>query len=254
LIKVQISLQVVRNEAKYFLINNLFWRHKAVLQFVTKFNTSKSALILKKIKNDNLIFNQINMKKTTIQIIILLLSINLCAQESRFEIGLQGGYYKANDYNKIKPGNNFSADLKYFFTNKLFVSSFANYGKSWYLENKMSNVLSNYDYGNGTNAEIFNIIAGLTIGYQQTIFKVLEVSGQFGIGSYTEKNTYSYQYDEISSGPHITSFTDLTFPLKVGIGFSITKHLNLSIIGGTNIEPDYPFVGTHLGPRISYVF
>jgi hypothetical protein len=111
------------------------------------------------------------MKKTTIQIIIILLSINLYAQESRFEIGLQGGYYKANDYNKIKPGKNFSVDLKYFLTNKLFISSFASYGESWYLENKMSNVLSNYDYGNGTNAEIFNIIAGITIGYQQKIFK-----------------------------------------------------------------------------------
>jgi hypothetical protein len=194
------------------------------------------------------------LNKTTIQIIIILLSINLYAQESRFEIGLQGGYYKANDYNKIKPGKNFSVDLKYFLTNKLFISSFASYGESWYLEDKMSNVLSSYDYGNGTNAEIFNIIAGITLGYQQKIFKILELSGQIGIGSYTEKNTYSLQYDENSSGPYITSFTDLAFPLKVGIGYNITNNINLSLIVGTNIEPDYPFVGKHLGPRISYVF
>lgn len=193
------------------------------------------------------------MRKITFQIIIILLTYNLFAQESRFEIGLQGGYYKANDYNKINPGKNFSVDLKYFFTDKLFISSFASYGESWYLENTMQNVLNDYDYGNGTNAEISNVIAGLTIGYQEKIFKILELSGQIGIGSYTEKNTYSYQYENYS-GPFITSFTDLIFPLKLGIGFNVTDHINLGLIGGTNIEPDYPFVGTHFGPRVSYVF
>jgi hypothetical protein len=121
------------------------------------------------------------MKKTIIQIIIILLSINLYAQESRFEIGLQGGFYKTYDKNKIKPDNNFSVDLKYFLTNKLFISSFASYGRSFYQENSISNVLNTNDFGNGTNAKITDVLAGLTIGYQQKMFWLLEVSGQIGV-------------------------------------------------------------------------
>ena len=193
------------------------------------------------------------MKKFTIQFFIVLFSASLYAQESRFEIGLQGGYYKAtNDY-MIKPGKNLSVDLKYFFTPKIFISSFANYGKSWFLENTLSNVLNDIDYGNGTNAEISNVIAGLTIGYQKKIFKILELSGQVGIGSYTERKTYSFQYEN-HTGPYITGFTDLIFPLKLGIGLNVTEHINLGLIGGTNILPDSPFLGSHFGPRVSYVF
>ena len=133
---------------------------------------------------------------------------------------MQGGYYKAYNYNQVKNGKNFAADLTYFFTNKFFICSFYSYGESWYLENTMPNLINNYDYGNGTNAEISNILVGLTLGYQQKIFKILKFSGQLGIRSYTEVNTFSFQYEN-HIGPFQTAFTDLTFPIKLGIGLNV---------------------------------
>lgn len=192
------------------------------------------------------------MKKFTLLIVTFLLSICTHSQESKLQFGLQGGYYKATNYYKIKPGKNFSGDIRYFFTPKIFISSFTSYGESWYLE-EMDQVVKNFDYGNGTNAETFNLIVGLTIGYQQNILKILDFSVQMGIGSYTEINSFSYQFENYV-GPFKTAFTELTFPLKLGIGLNVTKHVNIGLTGGTNILPDYPFVGTHLGPRISYNF
>lgn len=192
------------------------------------------------------------MKKIVFSIIAVLISICVYGQEFKLQAGLQGGYYNATNYYKAKPGKNISGDIRYFLTQKIFISSFASYGESWYYE-EMDQVVNNYDYGKGTNAETFNLIVGLTVGYQVKFLKILDLSGQVGIGSYTEINSFSYQFEDYV-GPFKTASTDLTFPLKLNIGLNVTKHINIGLTGGTNILPDYPFVGTHLGPRISYAF
>lgn len=166
---------------------------------------------------------------------------------------MQGGYYKANDYNIITPGNNLAVDLKYYFTCNFFASSFASFGENSYLGNTITGILNTNDYGSGTNAEISNIIAGHTFGYHQKIFSIIEISVQAGIGSYTQINTYSFHYKN-HIGPYQTAFTDFAFPFKAGIGVSLIKNLKLGLTGGSNFLPDYPFVGTYTGPRISYAF
>lgn len=194
------------------------------------------------------------MKQFTIQIIILFLSINIYAQERKIQVGLQGGYYKADkDYKDINAGKNFGVDLRCFINDKLFISANATYGENFYLEDSRLNVLENIDYGNGRNAVVSNNIFGLTIGYQLKIIEKLQITGQIGVGSYTQINRYSYQYED-SIGPYQIAYTELVFPLKIGIGLDVIKHFNISIVGGTHILPDFPFAGTHLGPQLSYVF
>ena len=74
-----------------------------------------------------------------------------------------------------------------------------------------------------------------------------------GIGYMSFSQTYPMEYQN-GSGPFQNGGGgDLCFPVQLDLHYAIRKRLLLGFSGGFYIEPDYPVLGYHAGPRIAYV-
>ncbi len=194
------------------------------------------------------------MKRIVFIVFLLTILSSIEAQERSISLGLHTGYYRANDYDKIQPGQDFSTELKFFINERLYISANALYAISRYYESDKSNYPDFSVDENGTNADLSTIHVGLQIGYRVQFLDIFYVAGQTGISSYTESARFPWQYDESTYAYANSAFTDLAFPMQFSLGALLTDHFELALIGGFYIEPDYPIVGLHIGPQLNIKF
>jgi hypothetical protein len=48
-------------------------------------------------------------------------------------------------------------------------------------------------------------------------------------------------------------WTDLVFPARFSVDYLLPKNLKLGLMGGFYVQPDFPILAYHFGPRLSYV-
>lgn len=192
------------------------------------------------------------MKKIIIVLIAVLICQSSFSQKKDLRLSISSNVYTSTSYPNVKPGAGFSLDMSYFITDKIFIASHANYGKFRYYDDVLSNAPDHFDLEDGTNTSAASIHAGLVIGYNIKISNLLNLHAATGVSSYTLMRRYPYQFDPDTWSYSHSAWTDLAFPVRIGIESIIWERLSLGLIGGFYIEPDFPIVGWHIGPVISY--
>jgi len=199
------------------------------------------------------------MKKFAIKLFLFVFVLpNMTqAQEHKVQIGMQlGNYYSDPNETNLSFGHNLAFNIDYFLSNRFILTTHINYGKSRYYDESYTNVPEWNVQKDNTNSELFDINACLMFGYKYPITQWMSISGSVGVGSFTHKRTYYWDYNQPQWDPfdRELSITDLAFPVKISLGVIPTKHLEIAFVSGFYYEPDYPIVGLYYGPQISYCF
>ncbi len=202
--------------------------------------------------------------------IIFFAHFSARAQDKMFKIGLQTGSYLAinteldsnnsgDDVIKVMPGYFYGFETSYFFNKHFFVASEAIFGVNRYVSKiepaEFIATYSQYVYPNGSNADLKTAHLSISAGYSVPIFQKFSVSGQIGISGYIELKTYAapdYYFKQYAYRYH--NFTSLAFPVKLSVNYAINNKIDIGLIGGCYIEPDYPLIGYHVGPQLNFRF
>ena len=192
------------------------------------------------------------MKKILIGLATVSICLSTFSQKSDMKFSISSNVYTSTDYPNVKSGTGFSFEMRYYITDKIFVSSHANYGKFRYYDDVLSNSPVHLGIIDGTNTSASGIHAGLLLGYNFKITNLIDLYASTGVSSYTLIRNYPYQYSPDSWGLNCSAFTDLAFPVILGIESHFFERISIGVIGGFYVEPDFPIVGWHIGPVISY--
>jgi hypothetical protein len=194
------------------------------------------------------------MKKKVCLFLLLLLPIVSFSQNNKFKFGVQSGFYKGTNYDSIQSGNNIAIEFSGKLSKRFSLTTHVNYGWNRYFESERSNHPEAFLYSDGTNADLFNIHVGIIAGYTINLTENMHITGYSGLSTYTERLTYWWDFGEMIIGHREYSFTTIAFPVKISIGYLLSKNIELGIAAGFYLEPAYPIVGLHAGPKINFLF
>lgn len=134
----------------------------------------------------------------------------------------------------------------------LSVNYFA--GNHVYFDDILSNTpASNYIvYPKGTNAKAtyntFSVLHKFKI-LNQAKFSIVP-----GAGAGIMTHCRDYPYTEGASMYFNTSaWSDLVFPITLDMNYKLSRHFQLGLTSGFLIDPDYPILALHIGPKVSYI-
>jgi hypothetical protein len=201
--------------------------------------------------------------KKILFIILLGFSSLLYSQENKFKLSVQSGTFNMGDYKKVQSGWNVGVDASYFLSDHFFLTAHYNYGTGSYYDDINTNFPNDSWNSNGTNANLIINSMGLLAGYSLPIAQKVNLSGQIGFSQFivTALNVPDrIYYPDSASGYKPSNYEETlisaAFPVKLSVGFTPLKYLEISLSGGFYIEPDYDslFVGFYLGPQLSVLF
>jgi len=179
------------------------------------------------------------------------------AGEKRAKVSIEGGYYIANDYNKVIPGENFSFEMSYMLDGKFSLISHSNFGRTRYFEDELSNAPYENIREDSTNADILTIHYGLCVGYTTPISKKATITFSTGISPYSETIRYP---SIVAEGVNLFSVyqqktqTLITVPLKASIQVLVSDSFELGLAGGIYFTPGEAIIGKHFGPQATFKF
>lgn len=194
------------------------------------------------------------MKKLSIIFLSVLISSCAYAQKRNLKLSLSSGIYTSTNYPNVKSGPGYAFDMSYYITDKIFLASHVNYGGFRYYDDVLSNSPQTFLRLDGTNSFAKSIHVGFQIGYNFKFSNLVDLYGSTGVSSYTLMRTYPFQSDENTWVPIESAWTDMAFPVRLGIEFHPWEKISFGIVTGFYIEPDFPIVGFHFGPILSYIF
>jgi hypothetical protein len=103
-----------------------------------------------------------------------------------------------------------------------------------------------------TNAKAF--YHTFSVVYKYKVINQPSFSVVPGIGAGILTHSQDYPYVQGSSIQFRTSsWSDLVFPVSLDMAYKPFDKWQVGITAGFLIHPDYPVLGLHAGPRISYV-
>ena len=220
------------------------------------------------------------MKKTLTLLILLTASLSLYSQEQRrVQISMHSGRFMAGSseiYKNIQPGSNIGMDVRFFLTERFFLTAHFNYGSNLYFENSWLTNAPNSGTGSLPNSDVpFNATlrmnnVGLLAGYFLPITPWLNARGQIGISQIIEvKDDFPIEMYH----PHLeryaltwrdNAFFSAAFPVKFDIGFTpfkrltdiaLLRNIELGVTAGFYIAPDWGFfMGRYIAPQIAVSF
>jgi hypothetical protein len=194
--------------------------------------------------------------------IILVFSFNLIGQvfsqdKKDLKISLSTGFFNSKYYTNAKSRQFYNFGFEYSITKRQSLSADYTSGQFRYYDDIRVTTpipLSTPGYEKHTNAEARSTFFSILYKYKILDKKKLSVKLGTGLSIITE--TYTYPVDLPNGGFTFQTSSgkgDLSFPLRVDLDYKISKHIEIGIIGGTYIYPDYPLVGQHLGLSFSYI-
>ncbi len=169
-------------------------------------------------------------------------------------VSVSAGYFNSPYYNNAHSRGFYGAGFEYHIARRQVLS--ANYlaGGHDYFDNTLSNTPASAFIINpkGTNAKAtYNIFS---ISYKYKIIDNTKFSVVPGVGAGMMTHTRDYPYTQPTSMTfHTSSFSDLVFPVTLDINYKMHSHWQLGLTGGFFIDPDYPILALHAGPKLSYV-
>lgn len=196
------------------------------------------------------LIHSFNDMKTLLWIWLCLGPMLVMAQEKAYDIALSYGAYTSPSFNQHSHRDYFSADFEYHLSKRWTVSSGLMMGYFNYYDNTRSNnpggVIFNRD---NTNARATELHGYAMAKYSLINSKQFTLQVGVGAGFFNQSLEYPYQ-DAQGGGIRYTSFTDLAFPLSLEAFYLFSNRLGVGLKAGGYIEPDFPLVGTHIGPQL----
>ena len=169
-------------------------------------------------------------------------------------LGIQSGYYKGTNYDSIQSGNNIAIEFSSKISKNFSLTAHVNYGWNRYFESELSNNPAGFLESNGTNSDLFIIQAGILAGYSLHLSRNLDLTGYLGLSAYTEIITCPWEYAPMVIGTREYSFTDLAFPIKLNLTYTLFEKFQIGIAGGFYYMPYTGILGLHTGPQFGYLF
>ncbi|MGZ8536845.1 MAG: hypothetical protein ACXWV9_01215 [Flavisolibacter sp.] len=196
------------------------------------------------------------MKTSILTLIIGHLATNLFAQETKdLRISMAVGIFNSPYYTNAKKREFYNFDADYFITERHILSTNFMSGHHRYYDNVRSNnavPLNTPGYEENTNATADYLTFSVLYKYKLLNTKKIAISIGSGFGIMTQTKLYPFTEGNIVDFREST-WTDLVFPLRTEFDYKLSKHFQIGLIGGLYIHPDYPILGYHAGPRLSYV-
>lgn len=183
-------------------------------------------------------------------------AFTLFSQDKKeLSVSLGAGRLNSPYYTNAKAGKFYSFDLSHGITKRQSLAAFFIVGDHLYYDNVLSNnavPLSTPGYEKNRNAtadyRIFSVL------YQYRFYDRNRISLAAGAGAGIMTHIREYPYTEGSTVSfRQSSWTDLAFPVRLELDYQISSHFQLGLAGGLFIHPDYPVLGYHAGPRLSYI-
>ena len=196
------------------------------------------------------------MTKFIFTIVLFLTSTFLVAQDSKdLTISFGTGIFNSPYYSNAKQREFYNFDFDYHITNRHILSVNFLAGHHLYYDSILSNnavPLATPGYDKNTNSTADYFVFSFLYKYRFVDSKSFYLNAGVGAGLMLQRKTYPYTSGNIVSFRE-SGWEDLVFPLKLEIGYKITKHFQTGVIGGLYIHPDYPTLGYHTGIRFGYV-
>lgn len=188
------------------------------------------------------------------------------SQERKAKFTAFGGPFHAGKYTNRQHGNAGGFDLSYYINNRFFLTAHFSYGANRFFEDFYSNAPDErMDPVKETNAKVVLNNIGLLAGYRYPITEWMSISGQLGISQFIEAKKYIpvliQKPEPDDHRDYLRRFDkdwfSIAFPLKISIDFVPCKFLEVGLVAGCYIAPDYRdhmIVGKYIGPQIGFVF
>lgn len=169
-------------------------------------------------------------------------------QQKDLTVSFSSGIFTSPYYYDAKGKEYYSVDFDYHLTSRHILSANFNVGKHWYNDN-ISSILPATENTWNTHASYLTF----SILYKYKFVNTENISANIGAGAGIMTHIRNYQWDSNYEDGSQSVWTDLVFPVRLDLDYKVSKVLRLGVIGGFFIHPDYPVLGYHLGPRLSYV-
>ena len=193
------------------------------------------------------------MKFSLLILVTLFSTIYSFGQDKKdLSVSFSAGLLNSPYYQKASARGFYKVDFDYHLSKRHSVS--VNYlgGEHTYYDNTLSNNPNGAHRADGTNSEARYRVVSISYKYKILDNDLLNVVSGAGIGIMNHEREYPYQGDEIPDFK-ISSFSDIAFPITVDINFKISRRWQAGLTSGFFIEPDYPTLAYHLGPKLSYI-
>jgi hypothetical protein len=186
----------------------------------------------------------------------VFLSSALLSQDKKdLKISIGTGILNSPYYTNANARQMYDFSLEYAITKKHKITSDYLSGKHFYYDNVRSNnavPLNTPGYEKNANATAEYSIFSLLYKYLLFQKRNLSISTGTGLGIMTQVMEYPYTEGNIVDFRQ-ASWTDICFPIRIDFDYKISKKIEMGLIGGFYIHPDYPILGYHTGIRLSYI-
>lgn len=195
------------------------------------------------------------MKAILIFIVFSCLTFSTIAQDRKdLAISVSTGYLNSPYYKSAHKGAFYGFSTDYHLSKKHVLS--VNYlaGKHIYFDDVLSNVPA-WRYlrlPKETNAEATYNTFSLTYKFKIVNKAKFSIVPGAGAGIMTHSQTYP-----ISNATSLwftsSSWSSLVFPVTLDVNYKLYTNWQIGLTSGFLIHPDFPVLGLHLGPRLSYI-
>jgi len=193
------------------------------------------------------------IKQLTLTLLTALIIFSALGQERKdLTLSVAGGKLASPYYKNNTSGRFFSFDFDYSLAKRHTLSVNYTDGEHRYYDNIHTSgpvVTINSD---GTNSEA--TYHTFSVLYKYKFLSSTRISGAVGAGAGVMTHSRRYPFSTNNSSFYQQSaWTDLVFPARLEVDYRLSNNLKAGMIGGFFIQPDFPVLAYHVGPRLSYI-
>lgn len=173
-------------------------------------------------------------------------------QRNDLTLSIAGGKLASPYYQRNRSGRFFSFDFDYSLAKRHSLSVNYTDGSHRYYDN-----IHNGGLTGSINADVTNAKASyhtFLVLYKYRFLSTQRLLGAIGAGAGIMTHVQQYPFSTGNSTYfQQSSWTDLVFTVQVEIAYNLSQSIKAGVIGGFFIQPDFPVLAYHVGPRLSYV-
>jgi hypothetical protein len=192
------------------------------------------------------------IKQFVLSFLSALLFFSAPGQERKdLTLSVAGGKLFSPYYQNNTSGRFFGFDFDYTLAKRHVLSVNYTDGEHRYYDKVHASGSATTINADRTNAEA--TYHTFSVLYKYKFLSTPTVSGDIGAGAGLMAHSQRYPFSTgISVYYQQSVWTDLVFPVRLEVEYRLSKRVNAGVIGGFFIQPDFPVLAYHVGPRISY--
>lgn len=196
------------------------------------------------------------MKTVILWIVFVCGGSVLFGQDKKdLSISLSTGIFNSPYYTNDKGRFFYALDFGYQLSRRHNISTNFTAGKHQYFDDVHSNnavPITTPGYEQNRNGLAEYIIFSILYKYHFISGKRWSLNAGAGAGIMTQTVEFPYTEGNMVDFRQ-SSWTDIAFPVRLDIDYHLSRLFKIGVTGGFYVHPDYPVLGLHIGPRISYV-